>query len=170
MVAEARDMKRSKVWTSIPKVIFFFPLKDWSNPATMVIQVVETVESYFCSENHGGSREAWQNSRGLSPVCKKNKNFAMNMVLSGPLHGRRMSMKVQNYWGLPGDTNGKELACQCRRHKRLGFNPWVGKVPWRRAWQPTPVFLPRESPGTEEPGGLQSMGLQSQTQLKWLST
>ena len=38
-----------------------------------------------------------------------------------------------------------------------GFNPWVGKIPWRRVWQPTPVFLPGESLGTEEPGGLQSM-------------
>ena len=37
---------------------------------------------------------------------------------------------------------------------------WVGKIPWRRAWQPTPVFLPGESPGMEESGGLQSMGLQ----------
>ena len=37
--------------------------------------------------------------------------------------------------------------------------PWVGKIPWRRAWQPTPVFLPGESPCTEEPGGLQSMEL-----------
>ena len=34
-----------------------------------------------------------------------------------------------------------------------GFNPWVRKIPWRRAWQPTPVFLPGESPWTEEPGG-----------------
>ena len=41
--------------------------------------------------------------------------------------------------------------------KSRGFDPWVGKVPWRRAWQPTPVFLPRESPWTEDPGGLQSM-------------
>ena len=30
----------------------------------------------------------------------------------------------------------------CRRFKRPGFNPWIGKIPWRRAWQPTPVFLP----------------------------
>ena len=36
----------------------------------------------------------------------------------------------------------------------------VGKIPWRRAWQPPPVFLPRESPWTEEPGGLQSIGSQ----------
>ena len=45
----------------------------------------------------------------------------------------------------PGGTSGKDLACQCRRHKRGRFDPWVGKIPWRRARQPTPVFLPRES-------------------------
>ena len=41
------------------------------------------------------------------------------------------------------------------------FNSWVGMIPWRRAWQPIPVFLPGESPWTVKPGGLQSMGLQS---------
>ena len=35
---------------------------------------------------------------------------------------------------------------------RPGFDPWVGKISWRKAWKPTPVFLPRESPRTEEPG------------------
>ena len=44
--------------------------------------------------------------------------------------------------------------------KRCGFNPWVGKIPWRRAWQPTPVFLPGESSRTEKPGRLQSIGSQ----------
>ena len=39
------------------------------------------------------------------------------------------------------------------------FDPWVGKIPWRRKWQLTPVFLPGESPWTEEPGRLQSMGV-----------
>ena len=46
--------------------------------------------------------------------------------------------------------------------RETGVWSWVGKTPWRRAWQPTLVFLPRETPQTEEPGGwLQSMGLQS---------
>ena len=48
---------------------------------------------------------------------------------------------------------------------RPGFDPWVGKILWRRAWQPTPVFLPGESSWTEEPGGLQTMGSQNQTRL-----
>ena len=59
--------------------------------------------------------------------------------------------------GFPGGASGKESVCQCRRHKRCRFNPQVGKIPWRRKWQPTPVFLWR-IPWTEEPGGLQSIG------------
>ena len=39
----------------------------------------------------------------------------------------------------------KKPACQCSRCKRHGFNPWVGKIAWRRAWQSTPAFLSGES-------------------------
>ena len=46
---------------------------------------------------------------------------------------------------------------QCRRP---GFSLWVGKIPWRKSWQPAPVFWPGESPWTEQPGGLQFMGSQ----------
>ena len=45
----------------------------------------------------------------------------------------------------PWWLRGKESACQCRRHRRQQFSLWVGKIPWRRAWQPTPVFLLGES-------------------------
>ena len=41
----------------------------------------------------------------------------------------------------------KEPPCQSRRHNRHAFEPWVKKIPWRRKWQPTPVFLPGESQG-----------------------
>ena len=44
----------------------------------------------------------------------------------------------------------------------------VRKVPWRRVWQPTPVFLRGEPPWTEEPGGLQSMGCRESDTTKWL--
>ena len=46
----------------------------------------------------------------------------------------------------PGGTSGKELACN-RGQKRHGFAPWVGKISWRREWQPTPVFFPGEFHG-----------------------
>ena len=56
-----------------------------------------------------------------------------------------------NWWGFPGGARGKEPACQRRRHKICSFDPWVRKIPWRRAWQPTPVFLPGESHGQSIP-------------------
>ena len=50
-------------------------------------------------------------------------------------------------WYLINGASGKEPNCPCRKHKRLTFSPWVGKIPCRRAWQPTPLFLPGESHG-----------------------
>ena len=49
--------------------------------------------------------------------------------------------------GFPGGASGKEPTCQCQRHKAWGFDPWVGKIPWTKAGQPTAVFLPGESHG-----------------------
>ena len=49
--------------------------------------------------------------------------------------------------GFPGGASGKESTYQWRRQKRCGFDPCVRKIPWRRTWQPTPVFLPGESHG-----------------------
>ena len=62
-----------------------------------------------------------------------------------------------SYGGLPWWLSGKESACCSRRHR---FDPWVGKIPWRRAWQPTSVFLPGGPPWTDKPAGLQSPGSQ----------
>ena len=42
----------------------------------------------------------------------------------------------KEHFYVPGGTSGKEPACQCRRHKRCGFNPWVRKIPWRRNGNP----------------------------------
>ena len=47
-----------------------------------------------------------------------------------------------NNWGFSGCATGKEPPHQCKRHKRLRFYPWIGKIPWKKAWQLTPVFLP----------------------------
>ena len=81
--------------------------------------------------------------------------------VQGPCKGGRGRFWGQEEWtklggrspllpyvrGFSGGTNGKEPACQCWRHKRHRFDPWVGKIPWGRAWQPTLVFLPREFHG-----------------------
>ena len=51
------------------------------------------------------------------------------------------------WMGFPGDVNGKEPTCQCRKRKKLRFDPWIGKILWKRVWQPTPEFLPGEAHG-----------------------
>ena len=55
--------------------------------------------------------------------------------------------------GFLGGASGKEPACQWRRLERHGFDSWVGKIPWRRKWQPTPVFLPGETHGERSLAG-----------------
>ena len=57
--------------------------------------------------------------------------------------------------GFPGGASGKEPACQCRRSR---FNPWVRKIPWRRKWQPTPVFSPGKSHGQRSLAGYSPRG------------
>ena len=58
--------------------------------------------------------------------------------------------------GFPGGASGEESSCQRRRHT---FNPWVGKIPWRRAWQPTPIFLPGECLGQRSLAGTTVLGV-----------
>ena len=57
---------------------------------------------------------------------------------------RNLYSKYYMFWGLPRWLRGKESACQYRRPR---FCPWDGKIPWKRNWQPTPVFLPGKSHG-----------------------
>ena len=65
---------------------------------------------------------------------------------------------------LPRWLSGKESTCQYRRRRRRGFNPWVSKIPWRRKWQPTPVFLPGKYYGQRSLAGYSPWG-HCQTQL-----
>ena len=59
--------------------------------------------------------------------------------------------------GFPVGSSSKD-ACQCRGYKRHGFDPWVRKIPWRKAWQPTPVFLPGVTHGQRGLAGYRPVG------------
>ena len=67
---------------------------------------------------------------------------------------------------LLGGAGGKESACQCR----LGFDPWVGKSPWRRKWHPTPVPLLGKSHGQRSLVGYSPWGHKESDTTEWLST
>ena len=76
---------------------------------------------------------------------------ACTTVPGNPAQQKRIQHKHQSNFigwtitlGLPRWLSGEEFSCQCRRFR---FNPWVMKIPWRRKWQPTPVYLPGKSLG-----------------------
>ena len=60
--------------------------------------------------------------------------------------------------GFPVGASGKELDYQSRRYKRHGFDPWVEKIPWRKTWQLTPIFLAGESQGQKSLSGCSPQG------------
>ena len=66
--------------------------------------------------------------------------------------------KIEEGRDFPGGTVVKESSGQCRRLKRHGFNPCVGKIPWNRKRQPTPVFLPGKSHGQRSLAGYSPWG------------
>ena len=91
-------------------------------------------------------------------------------MLLGLLHLReQFAVLSACFWGFPGGASSKEPTCQCRRHKRLGFDPYVGKIPWRRALQRTPVFLPGQSHRSAWWATVHRVA-KNRTRLKWLST
>ena len=60
---------------------------------------------------------------------------------------------LKNKWGLPQWLSSKESACKAETTGDAGFDPWLGKIAWRRAWQHIPVFLPRKSHGQSSLAG-----------------
>ena len=74
----------------------------------------------------------------------------IRIIYSGDVDLPKMQSVVHHF---PGSASGKEPTCQCRRYKSSRFDPWLRKIPCRRKWQPTPVFLPGESQGLKHLAG-----------------
>ena len=87
-------------------------------------------------------------SKGLSRVfsnttVQKHQFFSVRLSLWSNSH-------IHPYWGFPDSSVGKRIHLQCRRP---GFDPWVGKIPWRRERLPTPVFWSGKFHGLCSPWG-----------------
>ena len=84
---------------------------------------------------------------------------AMDYIVHGAARvGLSNFHSYEGSWGFPGGASSKEPTCPCERGKRHRFDPWLGKIPWRRKWQPNPVFLPGESHGRRSPEGYSPWG------------
>ena len=98
------------------------------------------------SRNSGRHPEAFrQGHHHQSPLPASQLCLAAHVVV--------FPMPVLPSLGFPGGASAKESACRCRNCTRCRFDPWVRKIPCRRAWKPTPVFLPGESHGESSLAG-----------------
>ena len=82
---------------------------------------------------------------------------------------RNKKTLLPNLEGFQDGARGKEPTCQCRRWRRCRFDPWVGKIPWRRAWQPTPVSCLENPMDRRAWQPTVHRVTKNQTWLKWLS-
>ena len=123
----------------------------------------------------GGRRRGWQRMGWLDDITTS-KNMSLSKLwelVMGKEAWHAIVRKItESYmtewlnwtelfldkWAFPGGTSGKESPWKCRRHKRPGFDPQIGKISWRKAWQPTPVCLPRDSHGQRSLVGYSPQG------------
>ena len=130
----------------------------------------DSLEKTLMLERIEGRRSGQQRMRWLDGISDNGNEFEETLgdsegqgilVCCSPWgcrvrHNQVAEQQWQQLLPVPGGTSSKEPACQCRRHKRQGFDPWVRKIPWRKEWQPTPVFLPGESHGQKSLAGYSS--------------
>ena len=106
----------------------------WKSPKVVFIGLSDTIACFYAnvffkSFSSGHSTYKSFPYRTYNPVIQADEKqvfFRFSMLYT---------------YNMPRQLSGT-TACQCRSRRRLGFDPWVGKIPWRRQWQPTPVFLP----------------------------
>ena len=128
----------------------FMPKNHLSSFSCTQVMPPEATPQAFNQHHH-----SWRGVRGSALTLLHKEQIPL--ILRAPNHpglGNR-------HWELTGKFPWWLRRYRiCLPRRRPGFSPWVGTIPRRRAWQPTPVFLPGESPWTKETGGLRSRGLQ----------
>ena len=172
---------RSNVVFSLNSAICFYPVSQSEQDYCHYQQSQNfsgfQESGHFCSwqgQGEGGDNQPWDS---IPPGHSGNQLLLPSASSSlgpssPPLDHLYLLIMQEALWARTGgdicdlcphlfsQTLETKICLQCR------FDPWVGKIPWRRKWQPTPVFLPGDIPWTEEPSRLQSMELQK-SQHNW---
>ena len=117
---------------------------------------------------------SWRRKWQPSPVFLPGESHGHRSLVGYSPWGRKESDMTEHialtyiYARLPRWHSGKESAYQSRRYKKCRFSLWVGKIPWRRKWQPTLVFLPGESQGNRSLVDYSPWGCKESNMTEWL--
>ena len=119
------------------------------------------MEAYIRSWIYWGTAETmcFDSQQEIGELLKKER--AIQGIIA-KFCGRPLGNKVEKK---ARSTGGKEYACNAGPR----FHPWVGKIPWRREWQPTPVFLPGETHGQRNLAGCSPWGHKELDTTEWLT-
>ena len=130
----------------------------------------------FCHCSHckravSSHEHPWQPASGTRPLClcsahketpwpcPSGTGHRKGEISTSPSWGwpnQEIFCKTSGLWGLPWWFSGSRIQLQCRKLPTMrtpGFALWVRKIPWRRKWQPTPVFFPGDSHGQRSLAG-----------------
>ena len=95
--------------------------------------------------------------------------WAAEVLVDSKMNTNSTQWEGSHKHGCPNWLLGKGSACQCRWCRKPGFHFWVRKIPWRRKWQPTPVFLPAQSHGQRSLAGYSPWGRKELDMTEWVN-
>ena len=123
----------------------------WSRkPPWKGCQLNQALKSWMWALTRGGGNVRKSRKRGKGFLDIYPRSTYMTQKRTAKRENRTKWMYVTPRW--------QRAHLQCRRHKRCGFDPWVGKIALRRKWQPASVFLPGESHGQRSLAGYNPWG------------
>ena len=96
-------------------------------------------------QSHNGGGQTEQDSARVNEGRRRAPAKAVEMISNS--HNLFWNIRLLHW------LSRSRICLQCWRHRRQGFDPWIRKIPWRREWQPTPVFLPGEFHGQKSLAG-----------------
>ena len=102
---------------------------------------------YSCLENPMDRGAWWATVHRITKIWTRLSNFTFTFTLLVIQIPSSYKDACHIGLGFPGSTMIKNLPANDKQTRRHGFDPWVRKIPWKRKWKPTPVFLPGESHG-----------------------
>ena len=120
---------------------------------------VDFLHSFFCKDFRGQKILSFT----LNPIRLMANHLLKGLIRKLHFLSSCLCWRLLANLGLPWWPNGKESTCQCRRHR---FDPWSRKIPWRRKWQPTQVFLPGKSYGHRSLVSYSLWGWKNQTWIR----